>query len=195
MEPDSIDDNQDRHCMERLREGDDLALNELMQRWKKPLESFCLRYTGNPTDAREIAHETFVRVYQARQRYRPASKFSTWMFAIATNLARMRSRWKSRHPEIFESDRKLTSTLDHVAAAGSDPSIQTNVRLLAADLQHAIGLLSPKLRIPFLLHEIQGIPYREIATIENTTVKAVERRMARARQQLRSHLEADWGSQ
>ena len=94
----------DIDCMRRLGEGDDLALNDLMRRWKKPLVTFCLRYTGNVTDAQEIAQETFVKVYGARHRYRPTAAFSTWLFTIATNLCRARARWRSRHPEVLESD-------------------------------------------------------------------------------------------
>ena len=72
--------------MVRLREGDDLALNELMERWQKPLHSFILRYVGNHRDSIELAEETFVRVYQHRSRFNFQSKFSTWLLTIATNL-------------------------------------------------------------------------------------------------------------
>lgn len=78
---------------EHLQHGDELALNDLMARWKEPLVTYCLRYTGNITDAKEIAQESFVKVYQSRHRYEPrASAFSTWLFQIATNLCRMRNR-------------------------------------------------------------------------------------------------------
>src|SRR5260370_36796526 len=84
--------------MVRLREGDDLALNELMERWQKPLHSFILRYVGNYADSIELAQETFVRVYQNRSRFNFKSKFSTWLLAIATNLCRHHPRWRTRHP-------------------------------------------------------------------------------------------------
>jgi RNA polymerase sigma-70 factor (ECF subfamily) len=86
--------------MARLIDGDDSALNQLMDRWQKPLLSFILRYVGNHADSIELAQETFVRVYQNRSRFNFKSKFSTWLLAIATNLCRHHARWRTRHPTI-----------------------------------------------------------------------------------------------
>jgi hypothetical protein len=90
----------DSSAMRRLREGEDLALNEIMERWQRRVTSYLLRFTGNETVAIDLAQETFVRVYQARERYRPKAKFSTWLFAIASNLAREHLRWLRRHPRL-----------------------------------------------------------------------------------------------
>ena len=73
----------DHSCMVRLIQGDDLALNELMERWQKPLLSFILRYVGNYADSIELAQETFVRVYHHRSQFNFKSKFSTWLLTIA----------------------------------------------------------------------------------------------------------------
>ncbi|MCB1065384.1 MAG: RNA polymerase sigma factor [Verrucomicrobiae bacterium] len=176
--------------MERLREGDDLALNDLMRRWKEPLVSFCLRSTGNLTDAHEIAQETFVKVYGARKRYRPTATFSTWLFTIANNLCRMRGRWRKRHPEVLDSDRE--STTGNEASTVTDPASNSDNADLTRDLDRAIQHLPPDLRAAFVLYELYGKPCREIATIQHCTEKAVERRLARAREQLRSLLESKW---
>src|SRR6266403_6207501 len=90
--------------MRRLIAGDDLALNELMERWQKPLHSFILRYVGNYADSIELAQEAFVRVYHHRSRFNFKSKFSTWLLAIATNLCRHHARWRKRHPTISLDD-------------------------------------------------------------------------------------------
>src|ERR1700726_1434490 len=94
----------DHASMVRLIAGDDLALNELMERWQKPLHSFILRYVGNYADSIELAQETFVRVYHHRSRFNFKSKFSTWLLTIATNLCRHRARWRKRHPIISFGD-------------------------------------------------------------------------------------------
>jgi RNA polymerase sigma-70 factor (ECF subfamily) len=86
--------------MSRLREGEDLALNEIMDRWQRRLTSYLIRLTGSEAVAIDLAQETFVRVYQNRVRYRPTGAFSTWLFAIASNLARHHIRWKIRHPSV-----------------------------------------------------------------------------------------------
>ncbi len=64
----------DRADMLRLKDGDDLALNELMTRWQKPLAAFIQRYTGNAEDALDLAQETFVRVDGSRHRYQPTAR-------------------------------------------------------------------------------------------------------------------------
>jgi RNA polymerase sigma-70 factor, ECF subfamily len=90
----------DTELMTRLAQGDDLALNALMTRWGERVASFLYRMTGNPATAADLAQETFVKLYQARYRYRAAGKFSTYLFAIAANLERNHARWKMRHPTV-----------------------------------------------------------------------------------------------
>lgn len=189
-----MDRDPDSLCMERLRDGDDQALNELMQRWKEPLAAFCLRYTGNAADAGEIAQETFVKVYGARGRYRRRAAFSTWLFAIAANLCRMRHRWRRRHPELLDADRGREAAAAELNAdpAGADPAAETDRRALARDLDEAVRRLPHSQRTAFILHELHGRSCREIAGIQNSTEKAVERRLARARLKLRSQLEKKW---
>jgi RNA polymerase sigma-70 factor (ECF subfamily) len=186
----SDQNSEDVHCMERLRDGDDLALNDLMRRWKEPLVTFSLRYTGNLSDARDIAQETFVKVYASRDRYRPKAAFSSWLFTIAMNLCRMRARWRSRHPEVLDADLEGATA---ERADRSDPSAEADRNTLARDLEHAVANLPHELRVAFVLYEINGQRYREIGKILDCSEKAVERRLARAREHLRSALEPKWG--
>jgi RNA polymerase sigma-70 factor, ECF subfamily len=187
-------DDEDKRTMERLRLGDDLALNDLMARWKEPLVTYSLRYTGNLADAKEIAQETFVKVYQSRHRYRPTeAALSTWLFQIATNLCRMRHRWKRRHPEVLDADASTGATEKaEWASSAAPPDDNTDRRILAEDLGRAIRSLAHDLRVTFLLSQIEERSHREIAAIQNCTEKAVERRLARAKEQLRSILEHKW---
>jgi len=187
-------DTDDKRTMQRLRDGDDLALNDLMARWKEPLVSYCLRYTGNLTDAKEIAQETFVKVYQSRHRYRATeAAFSSWLFRIATNLCRMRHRWKKRHPEVLDADTpsQNISAADQASTIG-DPADVTDRLILAEDLERAIHSLPHDLRVAFLLSQLEGKSHREIAAIQNCTEKAVERRVARAKEKLQSLLQDKW---
>src|SRR3981081_4613910 len=87
-------------AMQRLQAGDDLALNEIMVRWKQPLASYLLRQSGNHEDAVDLTMETFVRVYESRYRYSPSARFARWIFTIATNLARTHGRWNRLTPDV-----------------------------------------------------------------------------------------------
>src|SRR5436190_20130623 len=86
--------------MKRLASGHDAALNELMERHAPKLCNYLLRCLQNEEDAADTAQESFVRVYQSRARFDPRQRFSTWLYAIATNLVKDRFRYRTRHPQI-----------------------------------------------------------------------------------------------
>jgi len=177
----------DAALMRRLASGDDSALSSLMRRWKAPVIRFAYRYLGNATDAEEIAAETFVKVHRHRGRFRPdRGKFSTWLFAIAANEAKMRLRWRKRHPETLEEELGQSVTQGEDGARAPDD--EAEIRELGEALQSAIGELPHDLRTAFLLYEIEGLPYRDVASSLGCSEKAVERRLARARAQLRDRL-------
>src|SRR5258708_3820931 len=161
--------------MSRLKTGDDLALNELMNRWQTPLVGFILRYTGNQEDALDLAQETFVRVYESRHRYQPSAKFSTWLFAIAANLARNLARWRDRHPMVpldagGQDDQASLGSL--LPAAGDSPADSAQRNDLANAVRQHIQELPHDLKTAVLLFEYQDLNYEQIATVLECTPKA-----------------------
>src|SRR5437868_3376702 len=80
--------------------GHDAALNELMERHAAKLFNYLIRCLHNEEDAADAAQETFVRVYQNRAKFDPSQRFSTWLYAIATNLVKDRYRYRTRHPQV-----------------------------------------------------------------------------------------------
>jgi RNA polymerase sigma-70 factor (ECF subfamily) len=180
-------------AMERLQAGDDLALNEIMGRWKQPLVSYLLRQLGSQEDALDLTMETFVRIYESRHRYSPSARFARWLFTIATNLARNHVRWRERHPEIplETSEDDQSSHLDHLADATPCPSHQLDIKERSRAVQQAIEALPPELRTAILLFEYENLSHAEIAAVEGCTAKAVETRLYRARQALEQKL-AHW---
>ena len=187
------ENNPDFACMVRLREGDDLALNELMERWQKPLHSFILRYTGNHRDSIELAAETFVRVYQHRSRFNFKSKFSTWLLTIATNLCRQHTRWRKRHPTISLDD---AASVDEVSdknlfvSAEEIPSVLASRTELAKLVKEEIEKLPHDLKTAVLLFAYDNLSYAEIGAILGCTPKAVETRLYRVRKLLAKRLAA-----
>ena len=157
----------DAAAMARLRDGDDLALNELMTRWQQPLTRFLLRYTASEPDALDLAQDTFVRVYEARSRYEARGKFSTWLYTIAANLCRNHARYKARHPAVSldtaispESDATLGDLLPCDAIS---PAQNATRRELAAAVRDAIQSLPDDQRtatiLPKLLRELKARGY------------------------------------
>ena len=181
----------DHELMARLASGDDLALNALMRRWSDRIVSFLYRMTGRHDAAVDLAQETFVKVYQARDRYRPrGGAFSTWLFAIASNLAKNQARWRSRHPEVsldapaddgsnaFPEPRSVEASPDQAAVS----------REIEEQVRAAVLALPDELREALLLFTHEQLGYAEIAVIMSCSPKAVETRIYRARQILKERL-------
>jgi RNA polymerase sigma-70 factor, ECF subfamily len=187
------DDARDRADMERLIAGQDTALNDLMERHATPVFHFLCRMVGNEDDANDLAQETFVRVFKSRRSFHPSGKFSAWLFTIAANLARNHFRWRSRHPNVSletenaETEQTLGSTLPSDSPA---PNEQALAAERAAAVRAAVGKLPDDLREAIVLCEWEELSMAEAATILETTPKAVESRLYRARQFLRERLKS-----
>jgi len=186
-----VEEDSDVLAMSRLREGDDLALNEIMNRWQGRLTGYLLRLTGSEAVAIDLAQETFVKVYGNRFRYRPSGAFSTWLFAIASNLARHHIRWKLRHPAISIDASAGTqhSMLEGLQAADPDPRSRLEEDERARAVRDAITELAPDLREALILFTYEDMSYEQIARIQRCSIKAVETRLYRARASLRKKLE------
>lgn len=179
-------DELDIGLMRSLAEGEDLALNHLIEAWSQPLLAYLARLTGSTATAADLAQECFVRVYRHRFRFRSSQKFSTWLFAIATNLARNHARWRSRHPEMLLEHEDLARI--PVAATDATPDEQAIAKERLLALQNAIAELPHDMREVLVLSTWHGMSHAEIARVQNSSEKAVELRLYRARKLLRDAL-------
>jgi RNA polymerase sigma-70 factor (ECF subfamily) len=179
-------DEFDIEHMRCLAEGDDLALNRLIDVWSQPLIGYLTRLAGSEATAQDLAQETFVRVYRHRLAFRPSQKFSTWLFAIATNLARNHARWRARHPETLLEHENLREF--PVAAQTSSPDEQSVANERVAAIQKAVADLPQDMREVLILSTWHGMSHAEIARVQDTSEKAVEVRLYRARKLLRDLL-------
>lgn len=183
-------EDSDSELMSRLAAGDDLALNVLMDRWSTRVSSFLFRMTGQRDIALDLAQETFVKLYQARGRYKPQGGFSTWLFAIAANLARNHARWKRRHPTVSmeETSNGGLDCHEETAHDGRTPGELAQARETAAAVNRAVLELPHELREALTLFVHEGLGYSEIANLAGCSEKAVETRIYRARQILKDKL-------
>lgn len=179
-------DEFDIELMRCLAEGDDLALNRLMDAWSQPLIAYLIRLTGSDATAQDLAQETFVRVYRHRLEYRSSQKFSTWLFAIATNLARNHARWRGRHPETLLGHENLSEL--PVISKDAPPDEQTIANERIEAVQKAVSELPQDMREVLILSTWHGMSHAEIARVQDTSEKAVELRLYRARKLLRDLL-------
>jgi len=188
--PTSPNDTADLHA---LQAGDERALDRLIARWERPVFAFAWRYLRHEADARDVAVESFVRLYQQRNRLRPDSNLAAWLFTTAANLCRNHHRWRRRHPAVpldapCADDAHAPGAFvaaDH-APAPDDALLEKEAR---ATLEQAIASLPHDLRTVLLLHHFEHLSYREIGAITGCRERGVETRLYRARQLLRTAVE------
>ena len=174
--------------------GDQAAFGEIVRRYQRAVYRVGYALTRNASDADDLAQETFVRVYQNRQSYRPSAKFSSWLFTIASNLCRNHLRWGRRHPTVSlareddagDGPADATDTLPSPDRGPSDCAERNDTaRWVKAEIQ----ALPHDLKTVVLLFEYEELSYEEIADVLHCSPKAVETRLYRARKILREKLE------
>jgi RNA polymerase sigma-70 factor (ECF subfamily) len=182
-------ESSDFELMARLAAGDDLALNALIDRWGSRLNAFLLQMTGNHNAALDLAQETFVKLYHARIRSSPKGAFSTYLFAIASNLARNHARWKKRHPTV-SLDAPQSGASDGHPAVDLDrsPEELASANEQAAAIDRAFRALPTDLREAMYLFVYEGMSYANIAALSGCSHKTIETRIYRARQILKEKL-------
>jgi RNA polymerase sigma factor (sigma-70 family) len=189
---DATPDELDRIDMARLAAGQDAALDELMGRHGERLYHYLQRLLQNEAEASDLAEEAFVRVYQNRARFRPNGKFTTWLYTIATNLARDVQRHRARHPHVSldREDEGSGHDFREVLPEGKpNPGEVMESTERAETVRRAVAALPEELRVPLVLATYEDKSYAEIAEILGGSAKAIEMRLYRARQQLRGMLE------
>lgn len=185
----------DVRLMLRVRDGDEAAFAELVERYQHRLIGILAHLTGRAEEAEDLAQEVFLRVYRARKEYHPQAKFSTWLFTIANNVALNDLRRKARKPTTqFEaSDSQPVGCRPEenlVADRGPPPEHAVHHRELAGVVQQALAQLNERQRLAVVLNKFEDMSYEEIAQIMGLTDKAVKSLLSRAREHLRQLLKA-----
>lgn len=184
-------ETRDRADMERLAAGHDAALNDLMERHATAVFQFLCRMLGSKDDANDLAQETFARVFRARASFRANQKFTAWLYTIAANLARNHFRWRARHPTVSleaESAVAEQSLANILSSDTPTPSEQALTVERVTGVRVAVSRLPDDLREAIVLCEFEERSVAEAAMILETTPKAIESRLYRARQILRERL-------
>jgi len=180
--------------MLRVRDGDGAAFGQLVELWQHRLVTLFLHQTGDHALAEDLAQETFMRVYRARDRYRPTAKFTTWVHTIANNLCSdLRQRAYRRLERGVPHAVSASSSgigLDQlaVAASGLLPTRMADRGELQQVVRQALAGLNDRQRMAVLLAKFEQCSYEEIAAAMGLSVPAVKSLLFRARDQLRAAL-------
>ena len=182
---------QEDQLVNELRDQSDDAFRYLVDSFKNKVFNTCLNFVQNKQDAEDLTQDVFVEVHKSVMKFRGESSLSTWIYKIAVNKSLEHIR-KQRRKKRFGFLIELTGfgksaeadesvTFDH-------PGVEFENKERAQILFQAIGDLSEQQRTAFTLFEIEGLSYKEISSIMETSLSSVESLIFRAKQNLRKKL-------
>jgi RNA polymerase sigma-70 factor, ECF subfamily len=168
------DASTDDQLMAALGAGDGASLAELVRRYQGPLVGYLAGIVNDVERARDLAQETFLRIYRHAAVYRETSRFTTWLFHIARNVARDELRARRRRPSLSGDELVIEGT-----AAPAQPLAERVERREV--VVRALSELSERDRMLILLRDVQGCSYEEIAERTGMQLGTVKSGLNRAR--------------
>ena len=172
----------EQELVRQIQDGDEMAFAKIVSMYKDRIVNYLYQFTGDYQKAVELSQETFLRVYFKANKYRPIAPFSSWIYAIASNLAKTE----------MKKMRKLSLvSLDDVAndlQAGTYSTDSSDSGLIR-NLRQALASLHSRYKIPVILKDIEGFSQEEIAEILKKPLGTIKARISRGRNFLKKELE------
>ena len=194
MPPDGADspgsaDVDERLLIERCRAGDIAAFEPLVEKYRQRVWRLAFQVLRDREEAWDCAQDTFVRAFQSLASFRGQSAFYTWLFRIAMNGATDRLRARSAQARAFGNQPVPAEEWERTAP---DPGARPDQAALGAErrlrIRQALDTLPPNARTIIMLSDVEGLSYREIASVLNCPIGTVMSRLHNARKRLRSAL-------
>jgi RNA polymerase sigma-70 factor (ECF subfamily) len=196
----SLPDDVEAKLIERLIARDERAFNELVTMYGRRVSALVLRMLGNRAEAEDLTQEVFVQVFKAIGTFRGESKLSTWIYRIAVNLCKNRSKYlRVRHAN--EQD-ELEAIAERIPLGDAQRSNVAHIerpdeamagRQVEKIVQGAILKIEPAFRECLILRDVEELSYEEIGEITGLAAGTVKSRIFRARAQLKEIVERELG--
>jgi RNA polymerase sigma-70 factor (ECF subfamily) len=182
----------DAVLMLRVKRGDLDAFETLVERYRHPVMSLLYRTLPDATEAEDLAQAVFVQVFKSAHRYRPAAKFSTWLFTIARNLCLNEIRRRHRHPALSLDEPGSDEGGEPRPGPSDTHTSGPAESLLAGELREkvetAIRALPEHQRLALVLCQQDDLSYEDIAEILGCSVSATKSLIHRGRETLKARL-------
>src|SRR5436190_12028747 len=182
----------DAALMLRVKRGDLLAFQELVEKYKQPVMNVVYRIVQDMTEAEDLAQQVFVQVFKAAHRYRVSAKFSTWLFTIARNLCLNELRRRSRHPADSmdaghpeQEDQPWQQFEDKKTFSPPDTLLHGE---LEEKIEQAMAELPENQRTAILLCRQDELSYEDIAKVLQCSLSATKALTHRGRETLKQKL-------
>ncbi len=184
----------------RLQARDEAAFNELVLAYERRVFALVFRMLGRREEAQDLAQEVFVQVFKAIDQFRGDSKLSTWIYRIAVNLCKNRTKYLARRHVGEQDDVDAMADRAPLSAAKgvsvgdiSRPDELVEGMQLEIIVKLAIQKIEPDFREVLILRDVEDLSYEEIAAVTGLADGTVKSRIHRARSQLRALVEAAMG--
>ena len=177
--------------IEQLKRKDESAFKAIVEQWRDMVYNTLLGIVQNETEAEDLAQDVFIKVFENISSFKGESKFSTWLYRISTTTALDHLRSKKRKKRfgfIFSLGDNEENETDRLPDF-HHPGVKLENKERASVLFRAISKLPENQKVAFTLHKLEGMSYRDISLVLDSTVSAVESLMSRANGNLRKELE------
>ncbi len=178
----------DEELISRFQAGDENAYVELVNRFKDKLTNFVYYFLKDEELSEDIVQDTFIKLYEKKNYYRPVAKFSTWIYTIARNLANTELRKKNRAKIMYLSQIKYDNKNHELRSKDQSLISMIENEYLLDELNSAIDRLPDNYKTAIILRDIQGLNYEEISKIVGVPLGTIKSRINRARLQLQEDL-------
>jgi RNA polymerase sigma-70 factor, ECF subfamily len=181
----------DQEVVLLAKRGDESAYRELVRRYERPVFSLVYRMVRNRELAEDLSQETFIKVLNALESYRPEFKFSSWVFKIANNAAIDHLRRRELDTLSLEGSphaetpQMVEATALQIGERGETALEAVANKELGGEIEQAIARLRPEYRTCILLRHVEGRAYEEISEILGLPLGTVKTYIHRARNELR----------
>jgi RNA polymerase sigma-70 factor (ECF subfamily) len=189
----------DRVLVDRFKGGDQAAFDEMVTRYWDRIYAMVHQLLRNQQDAEEVTQDAFIRAHRGLVNFRGDSAFSTWLYQIATNLARNRYWywWRRKRDKTVSFDQPVSEGSDMplsevFAAEIESPDEITVTQEFVERIAKGMERLGAKHREILILRNVKNLSYEEIAAILKISVGTVKSRIARARESLRAKMGDDF---
>jgi len=172
----------EQELVRQIQEGDEMAFAKIVNIYKDKIVNYLYQFIGDYQRAVDLSQETFMRVFFKANKYKPIAPLSSWIYAIASNLAKTEIRKIQKAPTVSLDDLHNSYSSGVFSENPAESGLTRNIR-------QSLNSLHPRYRIPVILKDMEGFSLEEIAQILKRPVGTIKARISRGRNYLRRELE------
>lgn len=188
--------SEESELVQLLKHGEEGAFEQIFHKYQEQVYNITYRMMGNPQEAEDMTQEAFLRVFQKIRQFKGKSAFSTWLYRLTVNLCQ--DRLRKLHKRKFHLAENLETLEENLRTnksnilAVDEPTLEDKIILedRRTAVQGIINALPANYRTIIILREIEGLSYKEIATVLDCSLGRVKSLLHDARQELKRRVEA-----